>query len=48
MIINNNLDCEDFKKGRSIGPCEGMGHYLCDICKWRLPKYKRKPITIYR
>lgn len=36
------LDCTDFKKGRCVGDCDGMGHYKCDVCKFRKPKKERK------
>lgn len=35
------LDCSDFIQGRCTGNCDGMGHYICDVCKYRKPKYKR-------
>lgn len=35
------VDCRDYKKGRCLGNCDGMGHYQCDVCKWRKPKKER-------
>lgn len=42
MRIRERVDCEDYKQGRCRGNCEGMGHYQCEECRWRKPKYKRK------
>ena len=39
---SNRLDCSDFKKGANRGNCDGMGHYLCDECKWRNPESIRQ------
>lgn len=39
---SNRLNCSDFKKGANRGNCDGMGHYLCNECKWRKPKKERK------
>lgn len=36
------IDCRDYKKGRCLGNCDGMGHFLCDECKWRKPKKRRE------
>lgn len=36
------VDCKDYKKGRCLGTCDGMGHYKCDECKYRKPKKDRK------
>ena len=32
---DSDLDCDDFEKGTPEGRCDGMGHYLCDECKYR-------------
>ena len=29
------VDCRDYKKGRCLGNCDGIGHFQCDECKWR-------------
>ena len=42
------VDCKDYKKGRSLGYCDGMGHFQCDECRWRKPKKYRDingPVT---
>lgn len=37
----NNLDCYSFRRGANRGNCDGMGHYLCDECKFRKPANRR-------
>lgn len=37
-VTNNkpsDLDCDDYEHGTPEGGCDGMGHYLCNECKWR-------------
>lgn len=41
MATNGRVDCRDYEKGRSLGRCDGMGHYMCDTCKYRKPKKDR-------
>lgn len=36
------IDCADFNYGKALGNCDGMGHYLCDQCKYRKPKKQRE------
>lgn len=38
----DDFDCDDYEKGTPEGRCDGMGHYLCDECKWRNPESIRQ------
>lgn len=40
-LSHAKVDCRDYEKGRCLGNCDGMGHYQCDVCKWRKPKKER-------
>lgn len=37
-----DLDCDDYEHGTPEGGCDGMGHYLCNECKWRSQESLRR------